>query len=144
MALTAPDALLAAASLHLGFQLTVTGLAYPALAEVPEGDWARAHSAHGRRVTPVVALVYGLLAAACLWTLAARPYDPLLLLAAAGAGSAALATALVAGPTHGRLSREGRSAERLRTLRRADGVRLGCALACAAAALGHAVLEGSA
>ncbi|NHC13127.1 hypothetical protein [Motilibacter deserti] len=139
MALPAPDALLAAACLHLGFQLTVTAVVYPALTEVSEADWARAHSAHGRRVTPVVALVYGLLAAACLWALAAGPHDPLLLLSTAGAGCAALATALVAGPAHGRLGREGRSPGLERRLRRADGVRLDGAFVCAAAALAYAL-----
>lgn len=124
-------ALLAAGALHLGFQLVVTLVVYPALSDVPDDGWSRAHAAHSRRITAIVAPVYGLLAAACLWVLVAGPYDVPILVSVAGAATSAVATALVAGPVHGRLGREGRSAELLGRLRRADIVRLGGAAVCA-------------
>ncbi|GGF98841.1 hypothetical protein GCM10007304_10970 [Rhodococcoides trifolii] len=132
--MTAAEALLAAGALHLGFQLVVTGVVYPALAEVPDADWTRAHDAHSRRITMIVAPFYLLLAAACLWVLVSGPYDALTLTSVAGAAIAALTTALVAAPTHGRLERDGRNEVLMRRLRFADGVRLGGAVLCAACA----------
>ncbi|MGU3435122.1 hypothetical protein ACNHUS_19145 [Actinomycetes bacterium M1A6_2h] len=128
-------ALLAAGALHLGFQLVVTGVVYPALAEVPDDDWPRAHDAHSQRITMIVGPVYLLLAAACLWVLVSGPYSVLTLTSVAGAAIAALATAFSAAPTHGRLGREGRNDNALRRLRRADYVRLGGATLCAVCAL---------
>ena len=43
---------------HLGFQLTVDLVVYPALGEVPREAWFVAHDRHSRRITPVVALIY--------------------------------------------------------------------------------------
>ena len=127
-------ALLAAAAVHLGFQLTVTLVVYPALALAP--DWDRAHSAHTRSITPVVVIVYGALVLATGWALLATWIDPWTLLAAAGAGLALLSTALVAGPTHGRLA-DGRDPALLRRLLVADRVRtVGAVVFFVGAALG--------
>ena len=120
-------ALLAAAAVHFGFQLTVTLVVYPALALAP--DWDRAHAAHTRSITPVVVIVYGALVLATGWAVLATWIDPWVLLAAAGAGAALLSTALVAGPTHGRLA-GGRDPVLLRRLIVADRVRALGALVC--------------
>ena len=133
--MTPVDALAAAAAVHLGFQLVVTAVVYPALAEVPDGDWPRAHDAHSRRITLVVGLVYGLLAAACLWVLVADSTDPFVLISVAGAVFSALATAFVAAPAHGELGRTERTEHLMRRLRTADRVRLGGAVLCAVFAL---------
>ena len=126
-------ALLGAAGVHLGFQLSVTLLVYPALARVPAPDWARAHAAHSRAITPLVAVVYGTLVLVGGWALVARWPDAWTLVAAAGAGLSFVATALVAAPTHGRLT-SGRDDALLRRLLAADRVRtLGAVVCCAAA-----------
>ena len=54
-------ALLVATAVHLGFQLTISVVAYPALLATPDPEWRAAHAAHGRRITPLVAVVYGAL-----------------------------------------------------------------------------------
>jgi hypothetical protein len=136
--MTAADGLLAAAALHLGFQATVTGVVYPALAEVPSERWPSAHAAHTRRITTVVAPVYAVLGAACARALLAGPRTPSIVVAVGGAATAALSTALVAAPTHRRLARDGRDAVLLATLRRSDRVRLLGATVAAAAALAAA------
>jgi succinate dehydrogenase hydrophobic anchor subunit len=122
------DALLAASSLHLGFQALVTVVVYPALADVPPDRFAAAHADHSRRITAVVAPVYAVLAVACLAVLVAGPHSAAALTSVAAAAVAAGVTALVAAPAHGRLGREGRSADVLRRLRTADGVRLAAAV----------------
>ncbi|WP_222710475.1 hypothetical protein [Quadrisphaera setariae] len=146
-----PVLLVGATALHLGFQLVVTALVYPVLlangaAHDDGGDgraqdrWSRAHELHRRRITPVVGLVYGLLALACAAVLVSG-------LPAGWRGAAALAsvaavvvvvvvTATTAGPAHGRLASSGRSEALVRRLRRADAVRLaGAAVAAVAAVL---------
>ena len=132
--MNAGEALLVAGMLHLGFQATVTGVVYPALAEVDDERWARAHDAHSRRITRLVAPVYVLLAGACLWVLIAGPHDTLLLVAVAGAAVSGVTTMAVAAPTHGQLGR-GRTSSAVRRLLVADAVRLVGALACAGCAL---------
>lgn len=122
--MTPVDALAAAAALHLGFQLVVTAVVYPALAEVPDDDWPRAHDAHSRRITLIVGLVYGLLAAACLWVLVSGSTQLVVLISVAGAVISALATAFVAAPVHGELGRTGRNGHLMSRLRSADRVRL--------------------
>lgn len=124
-------ALLAAAALHLGFQLTVTLVVYPALAAAP--DWPRAHAAHSRAIAPVVLVVYGALVLAGGWALGAARADPWVLLAVAGGGVSLLATALVAAPTHGRLA-GGRDDALVRRLIAADRVRAAGAVLCGVAA----------
>src|SRR5690242_12010737 len=100
----AAEALLAATALHLGFQLTVSLLVYPALAEVPQDRWPERHAAHSRRITPLVVVVYGLLAGACAWTLLTGPRG-WAIVAVSAAAAAALLTAFGAAPAHGRLGR---------------------------------------
>lgn len=133
--MTPVDALAAAAALHLGFQLVVTAVVYPALAEVPDDDWQRAYDAHSRRITLVVGLVYGLLAAACLWVLVSGSTHLAALISVAGAVISALATAFVAAPVHGELGRAGRNGHLMSRLRSADRVRLCGAVVCALFAL---------
>lgn len=124
--------LLVVAAIHLGFQLTVDLVVYPALAEVGPERWAAAHGSHSRRITPLVALVYPALVVLVGWTLVAHPDAAGAWVAALGAGVAVAATAFSAAPTHGRLSSS--SAEDrpalLRTLARADRVRTAGALVC--------------
>lgn len=122
-----------ASALHLGFQAVVTLVVYPALADLPASGWAAGHDAHSRRITVVVAPLYATVAAACAWVLVAGPRSVPLLLAVAGNAVAAVATAVVAAPAHGRLGREGPQPALLQRLLVADRVRL-VAAACALAA----------
>ncbi|WNB84326.1 hypothetical protein [Cellulomonas sp. ATA003] len=135
MGLTPAGGLLAAASLHLGFQAVVSAVVYPALAEVPPERWPQAHAAHSRRVALVVGPVYALLGTACLRVLVTGPRSPLLLLAVGGAAGAAASTAVVAAPTHRRLGEEGPTDDGLSRLRTADRVRLCGAVVAGGAAL---------
>lgn len=125
------------AGAHLGFQLTVDRVVYPALAEVGREPWARSHAAHSRRITPVVAAIYPALVLVVAWQLLAHPGVAAGWVAAAGGLLAVVTTALVAAPTHGRLGRDVTEGERQRLLRRlarADHVRTLGALVCAAGA----------
>ena len=129
-------AFLAATTLHLGFQLTVTVLVYPALARVPADSWAAAHDAHSRAIVPLVVLTYGALLATGVWALLTTPMSAGLLLAALGTAVTFATTAFVAAPTHTRLGREGRTDQAIRRLLTADTVRAaGAALATAGALL---------
>jgi hypothetical protein len=126
--------LTAAAAAHLGFQLTVTVLVYPVLAERGRQGhaWATVHAAHSRRITPLVVLVYGALLPPVLvaaWRLVEREAGWGGGLAVAGAVLAFATTALVAAPAHGTLG-EGWSPRVGRRLVRADRVRLVGATAC--------------
>lgn len=132
----AAAALLAAAALHLGFQAVVTAVAYPALAATAPRDWPVVHAAHSRRITPVVALVYGSLLGAWAWVLATVPLTAALGTALAGSVLTGLTTALVAAPTHARLGREGPRPVLLRRLVRADAVRTAGAVLTLLGALG--------
>lgn len=132
--MNAATALAVASGLHLGFQVTVTLLVYPAFSEVPVEQWRRYHTAHSRRITPVVALVYAAVTASVVWVVASGPARVSGYVAVAASAAAVAVTALVAAPAHGRLSqvREGRD---LTILLAADRVRLACAVVAAAAAL---------
>ena len=131
--MTATEALLAAGALHAGFQLVVTVVVYPALADVPDASWARAHADHSRRITWVVAPLYVAVAAACAWVLLSGPLGAAAATALGGHAVAAVTTALVAAPAHGRLGREGKRPELVRRLLAADRVRtVGALLALAA------------
>lgn len=122
-----PDlALAAAAALHLGFQVVVTAVVYPAFRGVRPEDWPAHEAAHARRIGPVVAVVYSLLAGACIWVLVSGPEGLASWVALAGAAAAALATGLVAAPAHRRLGAE-RDPGVLRRLLLADRVRLAAA-----------------
>ncbi|NYE36519.1 hypothetical protein F4692_001652 [Nocardioides cavernae] len=129
--------LLAIAGAHLGFQLTVRLVVYPALAEVGPDGWHDAHARHSRRIAPLVAVLYPCLLAALVWALAARPETVGAWVAAVGGGVAMAATAASAAPTHGRLGRAAAS-ERgalLHALARADRVRTAGAALCLAGAV---------
>ena len=128
-------ALLAATTLHLGFQLTVTALVYPALARVRPEDWSPSHDAHSRAVVPLVVLSYAALLSTLAWSLATAPVTAGLLLAAAGIGLALGTTAVVAAPLHGRLGRDGPGDKAIRRLLAADRVRTVGAITAAAGAL---------
>ena len=95
--------LLLTAGVHAGFQLTVTGVVYPALAAVPAADWHRRHAEHSRRITPLVGVVYlplGLATAAALL----HRRDLPTLVSAAASGSVVALTAAGAAPLHRRLA----------------------------------------
>lgn len=126
-------ALLAATTLHLGFQATVTAIVYPALARVPAAGWAGAHRAHTRAITPVVAVVYGGLAVAGGWALLSTP-GGWTLVALAATAVAVLVTAAVAAPAHQRLG-AGHDPRRIGRLLRADRFRAAAALVAAVAAV---------
>lgn len=129
--------LLVVAAAHLGFQATVDVLVYPALGEVPDGQWAQAHRRHSRRISPLVALLYPALVLVVAWALVADPDDPGTWLAAAGAAVAVVSTAAVAAPTHGRLASATVAARTTlwRRLMLADRVRTLGAAVCLAGAL---------
>lgn len=124
----APQALLTAAALHAGFQATTTLLAYPTLVTTPAATWAQVHTAHSRRITPLVALVYGAVLAAWAWVFADGALTPALWVAGAGSLLTGGVTALRAAPTHTRLGREGPRPELLGRLLRADRLRFAGAL----------------
>ena len=119
--------LVAATSLHAGFQLVVTGLVYPAFPEASADGWAVHHARHTRRITRLVVPVYGAVVVASGLVLANGPsgWQAAALVATA---TALLTTALVAGPAHRRLA-AGRDPGVLQRLLGADRVR------CAAAVL---------
>ncbi|GAA2084114.1 hypothetical protein GCM10009821_26780 [Aeromicrobium halocynthiae] len=116
------QALLVVTAAHLGFQLTVSAVVYPALADVADDLWPRAHAAHSRRIAALVVLVYGALLLVLGWALVVLPLGTGLVLAVCGSGSSLLTTVAVAAPTHGRLG-GGRTPELVRRLLRADRVR---------------------
>jgi hypothetical protein len=132
--------LVAATGLHAGFQATVTALVYPALARVRDHDFPAAHDAHSRRITPLVALVYGSVVVACAGALRSGPRSAGVRVAALGSAGAVLVTAAVAAPTHGRLGR-GRTPELVARLLRADQARLACAVVAFAGAMGAAAAQ---
>ncbi len=99
--------LLIATAVHLGFQLVVTALVYPAFAEVPDRQWAVHHDRHSSRIGPLVVGVYGLLVVACGWALVTGP-GPWEVAAVAACAAAGAVTAGVAAPAHGRLGILGR------------------------------------
>ena len=134
--LTPEVALALATALHLGFQSVVTVLLYPALAEVADDAWVGAHTRHGRRITPVVGIVYGLLLATCFVRLG-DPLDAGTLIAYGGSALALATTAVAAAPTHGRLGALADPSTRAPLLHRllvVDRIRLaGTVVACAGA-----------
>lgn len=107
--------LVAATALHLGFQVTVTALVYPALARTDPADWDRVHRAHSRAITPVVAAVYSALLLVGALAVSQHPGDGFLLTAAVAGVGAVTITALLAAPAHGRLARD-RNKARIRRL----------------------------
>lgn len=128
--------LVAATALHAGFQLVVTFLVYPAFAEVPADDWSRYHEAHSRRITWLVAVVYGLALLAAAGVLITGTWQVGTLTSVAATGLAVLVTMTVAAPAHSRL---GRGERDLATLLVADRFRLVAAVLAAVAALAATV-----
>jgi hypothetical protein len=124
-------ALLAASTLHLGFQLTVTALVYPALARTSDSEWSRSHDAHSRAIVPPVGLAYAALLTTLAWAWLTSGSSVGLLLATAGTVLTFATTAFVAAPTHARLGREGKSDNAIRRLLLADRVRSAGALLAA-------------
>lgn len=132
----APWLLLVAAS-HLGFQLTVALVVYPALGEVPPAAWAPAHERHSRRIVPLVAAIYPPLVLLLGWVVVAEPRAVGTWLAVAGGLLSVVTTASVAAPAHGRLS-SAPATDRpalMRRLDRADRVRTVGALLCVVGAV---------
>jgi hypothetical protein len=143
-----------ASALHLGFQLTVTMVVYPALARVDEAGWGVAHGRHSRAITPIVVLVYGALLVTGAWAVSvvARGGDggadlggaPTLWVwvCLAGAVLAMLATAVVEAPLHGLLGR-GRDQALVDRLLRGDRVRaVGAVVSVVGAVLALATAAG--
>ena len=126
-------ALVAATAIHAGFQLTVTVVVYPALARIAPEDWQDAHRAHTRAITPLVAVVYGLLVLTGAWAVIDGP-DGWTWLALVTAAVAMLVTAVSAGPTHTRLG-AGHDPNLIRTLLRVDRIRTAAAIVAAIAAV---------
>lgn len=129
--------LLLVASAHLGFQLTVDLVVYPALGDVPADAWSAVHDRHSRRIVPLVVALYPPLVLLLGWSVVTEPRSVGTWLAVAGGLLSIVTTAAVAAPAHGRLSSVG-AAERpvlLRRLDRADRVRSIGAIACVAGAL---------
>ena len=126
--------LLTVTAVHFGFQATVTTLVYPALARVPTEQWANAHQAHSRAITPIVALVYGTLAITGGWALLSDP-DLWTLIALAAITITFLVTAIAAAPAHSRLGTRPET-QQIRQLLQIDRIRTAAAtLALAAAAV---------
>ena len=134
--------LVAATSVHVGFQLTVTCLVYPALVRAGRPDFARAHARHSRAIVPLVALVYGAAVVAVVGAVLSAPTSLLAWSAAASTGVALLMTAVRAAPLHGRLGRLGPEPGLVRSLVLADRVRTLFSLLALAAAVAHAVRVG--
>ncbi len=133
--MTATEALLAVSALHAAFQLVVSVVVYPALADVPADGWASAHAAHSRRITWLVAPLYAAVAGVGLWVLLSWPLPVASLVALAGHALAGATTALLAAPTHGRLGTEGKRPELVRRLLVADRVRTAGAVVALLASL---------
>lgn len=117
------SALLAATAAHAGFQVVVSAVVYPALADVPPDQWAPAHDRHSRRISYVVAPLYALIVGACLWAVVAGPVTATVAVVVVANGIALATTALVAAPTHGRMGRDGRTDQLVQRLLWSDRVR---------------------
>ncbi|RYJ05162.1 MAG: hypothetical protein EON52_13015 [Actinomycetales bacterium] len=132
--MSAHEALLAVTAVHLGFQLTVTAVVYPALAEVGDDDWSSAHEAHSRRIVRLVVPLYAALLGTCVWTLLDRSPSTGTVVAVVATSVALVTTGLVAAPAHGRLGRL-RTAAVVQRLLAADRVRTAAAAVSAVGAL---------
>lgn len=132
----ASTALLAVSAFHAGFQLVVSVVVYPALADTTVDAWGPVHDRHSRRILMVVAPLYPAIVGVCLWVLVAGPVTASVVVAVAGNLFAVAVTAVLAAPMHGRLGREGHSHVRIRALLRADWLRTaGAVVALVAACL---------
>ena len=116
------DALLVVSGIHLGFQATVTGVVYPALADVPDAEWTGAHDAHSRRIVRLVVPLYAALLVVMAWALLEGAPTVGTVVAVLGTAVALATTAVVAAPLHARLGRI-RTPVLVHRLLRADRVR---------------------
>ena len=124
--------LLLVAAGHLGFQLTVSLVVYPALGEVGDEAWPAAHEGHSRRIAPLVGALYVPLVLVLAWTAAREPQAAGTWLALVGGALSVVTTAVIAAPLHGRLGRA-TAAERtdlLGDLGRVDLIRTVGAVMC--------------
>lgn len=129
-------ALAVVTAVHVGFQLTVTSLVYPALAAPDADGFAAAHDHHSRRIVPLVGVVYLALVLVGGWVLVAGPVGPWVVLALVAEAVVLLTTAALAAPLHGALGRRRPDPSVLRDLRRVDRFRaLVSVVGCAAALL---------
>jgi len=127
--------LLLVAAAHLGFQLTVSLVVYPALREVDDDAWPVAHARHARRIAPLVGALYVPLVLVLAWTAATEPQAAGTWLALVGGGLSVVTTAAIAAPLHGRLGGETERPQLLRDLSRADRIRTAGAVVCVAGAV---------
>jgi uncharacterized membrane protein SpoIIM required for sporulation len=131
---SAEQFLLIATGVHLGFQVVVTIVVYPALLNLAPDDWERGHAAHTRRMIMVVIPVYAAVVITLGWALATVCCSPALIVTTGAVLIVGVTTALVAAPIHHLLSVDGPTQKLIRDLRRADTFRLiGAAVACGAA-----------
>lgn len=133
MTRTAPATwLLLAAAAHLGFQLTVAVVVYPALREVGDEAWSGAHESHSRRIAPLVGVLYVPLVVALAWVAATQPQAMGTWLALVGGALSVVTTAVLAAPMHGRLATvpAAERAELLGNLGRVDLIRTAGAVLC--------------
>ena len=139
-------ALVVASALHLGFQLTVTMVVYPALARVDDAEWNLAHTRHSRGITPLVVLTYGALVLSGAWAVLTVSDGgggaAGVVVSVSGSVVAMLTTAAAAAPLHRRLS-HGRDQALVVRLLRADRLRAaGAVVSFAGAALAVATARG--
>jgi hypothetical protein len=129
--------LLLVAAAHLGFQLTVAVVVYPALREVGDEGWPGAHARHSRRIAPLVGLLYVPLVLALAWAAASEPHAGGTWLALAGGALSVVTTPVLAAPMHGRLATvpAAERPELLGALGRADLIRTVGAVVCLAGAV---------
>lgn len=123
--------LLAAAAAHVGLELVVHLVVYPALARSSAADDAEvSHRDHMRRMSVAVAPVYGLLAVSAVGLVVAAP-GPASVAAVALVLATFGVTALAAVPAHEAILRAAPAARPAlhRRLARADRARLALALA---------------
>lgn len=128
------EALIAVSAVHAGFQLVVSVVVYPSLADSSVESWPATHEAHSRRISFLVVPLYGLLLVVSAWVLASGP-GALAVTSVVANLLAVGITATVAAPTHGRLGREGRTSGSMARLLWSDRVRTLCAVVALAAAL---------
>lgn len=117
------QALLTVTAAHAGFQVVVSTVVYPALADVPSDGWALAHERHSRRISYVVVPLYALIVGTSLWAVIDGPVTAAVVVTVLGNALALVTTAVVAAPTHGRLGSDGRTAPLVGRLLWSDRIR---------------------
>ncbi len=100
--MSAATAFALASALHVGFQVTVTALVYPALASRSAIDWPAAHARHTRAITPLVVVVYGAVVGTGVALVVSHP-DVAGWASLVATAAALGVTAVGAGPLHGRM-----------------------------------------